>query len=120
MNSAEFHLGIFTFGCIGALAPEIVRLYNLRTKPHFVWSWFYVLISLLFALLGGILAWILPSTTYHGAFYTGVAAPIIVTTVKRNAQGQDNDEITAQSAPSTSQKLNQGIGQLFRNYWQAL
>ena len=119
MNNAEFHLGIFIFGCIGALAPEIVRLYNLRTKPQFVWSRFYILISLIFALLGGVIALILPSTTYHGAFYTGVTAPLIVTTAKRNVKKQD-DTITAQSAPSTSQKLDQSIGELFRNYWQAL
>lgn len=124
MSNAGFHLGIFIFGCIGALAPEVVRLYNLRTKSKFGWSGFYVLISVLFALLGGAIACILPTTTYYGAFYAGVAAPVTVTTIKRNsdpkiATEQGSDEITAQSAPLTEKK-SIAIAEVFRNYWQAL
>lgn len=127
MNNTDFHPGIFIFGCIGALAPEIVRLYNLRTKSQFRfrWSRFYVLISVLFALLGGIIACILPSTTYYGAFYAGVAAPVMVTTIKRNSDpkigaGQGGNDILAQSAPPSLAEKPITIAEVFRNYWQAL
>lgn len=83
MNNPEFNATIFVIGCIGALAPEMVRLYNLRNNPRFRWSWFYLVISGCFALLGGLIAWILPTTTYYGAFYAGVATPVIVTTILR-------------------------------------
>jgi len=85
MSKLEFNVTIFVIGCIGALAPEILRLYNLRTNPQFEWSWFYLGISVCFALLGGLIAWILPTTTYYGAFYAGVATPVIVSTILRRA-----------------------------------
>jgi hypothetical protein len=71
---------IFVLGLAGALAPEILRLYALRSRPEqFVWSWFYVVISLCFAGLGGLVALILPATTYWGAFYAGISAPTVIT-----------------------------------------
>lgn len=128
MNNPVFHLDIFLVGCIGALAPEIIRLYNLRTNTKFSWSWFYLVISLLFALLGGLIAWILPSTTYYGAFYAGVAAPVIVNNIMRNADQKvakgGNDEIAAQSvslgSDAANQRSRQDAGSFFRNYWRAL
>ncbi|UCE25075.1 MAG: hypothetical protein JSU74_03230 [Candidatus Zixiibacteriota bacterium] len=87
MKNPDFILSFFILGCIGALAPEIVRLYRLRTKAEaFEWSWFYLIISVLFSGLGGLIAWILPATTYYGAFYAGVTTPVIVTTMLKQTK----------------------------------
>jgi|GEM_PF-5405311 hypothetical protein len=69
---------IFAMGCIGAIAPEIVRLYKIRTKPLPRFPRSYYLISILFALLGGVVAIILPATTLWGAFYAGVSLPVLI------------------------------------------
>ena len=74
-------ISIFVCGCIGASAPEIVRLYKLRSKPLEGFSRRYYLISILFFLLGGFVSVILPATTLYGAFYMGVALPSIVTAI---------------------------------------
>lgn len=137
MHNPEFNLDIFLLGCIGAIAPEIVRLYNLRTNPQFTWSWFYLVVSTLFALLGGLIAWVLPSTTYYGAFYAGVTTPVLITTIIRNreptqqlstqeTQGKEENQIQPQAAPvviaKSSQKARKQktISELFRDYWQSL
>ena len=68
------------------MAPEIVRLYSIRTRPsHFKWSGFYMLVSALFALLGGVLAIALPATTYWGAIYIGISTPIVVNTMLKKS-----------------------------------
>ena len=84
----DFNLPIFGFGCVGALSPELIRLYKLRTDPPgHGWSWQYFVLAILFGLLGGVMAWILPATTYYGAFYAGATAPITVSSiVKRRAK----------------------------------
>jgi hypothetical protein len=67
----------FLLGAAGAAAPEILRLYELRTKPEeFKWSWNYMLLTIPFLLLGGLVAVILPATTVWGAFYTGLSLPV--------------------------------------------
>jgi len=121
MPALPFTLQIFIIGCFGALAPEIVRLYNLRTKPKFKFTWsnFYILISLLFALLGGVVAVILPSTTYHGAFYAGIATPTLITTIQRNnnffSSQENQDEASAQGL-----QQKKSLSKLLQDYWQAL
>lgn len=51
----------FIHGCIGALAPEVVRLYNLRQiKNRIEFSRFYFIISILYIGLGGYIASIFP------------------------------------------------------------
>jgi len=76
----------FLIGCIGALAPEIIRLYKLRFNPSVRWSWSYLLFSIPFILLGGFMAYILEPTTSYAAFYTGVSTPFIVTTLTKDAE----------------------------------
>ncbi len=76
----ESDLTTFGLGMIGACAPEILRLYNIRHHPEqFSWSKFYLIASFAFALLGGIVALILPATTPWAAFYAGVSAPVLIT-----------------------------------------
>ena len=78
MDNPEFNFSIFVLGFVGALAPEIVRLYKLRNNPGpFAWSWFYLIISGCFGALGGTIAWILPTTTYYGAFYAGATTGVV-------------------------------------------
>ena len=79
-------LHAFFLGCLGALAPEIVRLYSIRTQPsRFKWSSFYVMISIVFSCLGGALAVVLPAVTPWGALYAGISAPVLVSTAAKKA-----------------------------------
>ncbi len=78
-------LSTFVIGCIGATAPEIVRLYNLRSEPRFQWSWGYLLYSIPFILLGGFIAWILEPSSKYAAFYAGISTPVLVTAVAKNS-----------------------------------
>ncbi|NEQ29858.1 MAG: hypothetical protein F6K04_02455 [Leptolyngbya sp. SIO4C5] len=76
----------FLVGCIGSLAPEIIRLYKLRLNPTLRWSWGYLLFSIPFVLLGGFMAHILEPTTSYAAFYTGVSTPFIVTALAKDSE----------------------------------
>lgn len=104
---------IFAVGMIGALAPEIVRLYSIRTHPaRFRWSWFYIVISILFGALGGLLAIALPATTYWGAIYIGISTPVVVNQVLKKTTGEKTEELksppvtAAAAAPSLRSFLN--------------
>jgi hypothetical protein len=103
MSSPTFNP--FLMGCIGALAPEIIRIYNLRLSPTLRWSWSYLLFSFPFILLGGFMAYILEPTTSYAAFYTGVSTPFIVTTLVKDSEhdarairnlAQDQERIKAE------------------------
>ena len=50
---------VFFIGCVGAISPEILRLYRLRNSLRFTRSWGYILISIVLVLLGGFVAYIL-------------------------------------------------------------
>lgn len=79
----------FAIGCVGAMAPEVWRLYNLRTQPVFKWSWGYLFFSIPFILLGGLVAWMLEPTTKYAAFYSGLTTPTLLTTaLKDSAKAQ--------------------------------
>ena len=71
---------IFVAGCVGAIAPEIVRLYRLRQsglgRIRHVRR--YGIVSILFVLLGGTAAVLLEATSLHAAFYMGLSLPAIV------------------------------------------
>ena len=85
---------IFVLGAVGALAPEIVRLYSIRSNPEkFNWSVFYLVISLLFCGLGGLIAVILPATTYWGAFYVGVSSPVLVNKILQKGAEVNKEEV---------------------------
>jgi hypothetical protein len=97
---------VFALGAAGALAPEIVRLYSLRTKRNrFHWSSFYVVISILFASLGGLLAVALPATTKWGAIYVGVSTPVLVNTILKkvslgHTEFKGQTDVSAPAQPS--------------------
>lgn len=74
----------FWIGCIGAAAPEALRLYNLRSQPVFRWSWGYLMFSIPFLIVGGFIAWVLEPSTRWAAFYSGLTAPVLLTTVLKD------------------------------------
>lgn len=73
---------VFVLGCVGALAEEIIRLYALRNKPPkwFSSSW-YLVVTGLYACLGGVVAILLPAVTPWAAFYAGVTLPTLIGTI---------------------------------------
>jgi hypothetical protein len=77
---------LFILGFLGACAPEIVRLHRMRTKPppRKEFSWFYFIISIVYASLGGAIAIMLPAVTQYGAFYAGVTMPCTLSAMLRN------------------------------------
>jgi hypothetical protein len=79
---------LFFAGAIGALAPEIVRLYTLATDGKtFAWSpALYIPMSLLIAALGGFIAVILPTGNLQSAFYAGIGTPALIAAVARKAR----------------------------------
>jgi hypothetical protein len=83
MDTLFSHLPLFFCGCVGALAPEIVRLYKLKTRKNKYWRPTYFIISLFFALLGGFMAWILQASTYYAAFYIGVSFPTVISAISK-------------------------------------
>lgn len=84
---------VFGVGIVGALAPEIVRLYSLRSQSGHSFSGFYFIISIIFAALGGFVAFILPATTLWGAFYTGISTPIVVTTALKRGMNKGGTDV---------------------------
>ena len=82
LENSEF----FFIGCVGAIAPEILRLYRLRNSLRFTWSWGYIVISIVFVLLGGFVAYILEPSNNYAAFYSGVGTPFIINAITKETQ----------------------------------
>lgn len=87
----------FLFGCIGSIAPEILRLYNCRLKRiHLPSSYF--LVSVPFILLGGLMAIISGSDSLWNAFYVGLGTPFIINSaIKTLSKGKDEGQLMASS-----------------------
>ena len=77
----------FLLGAIGGVAPEALRLYSLAKEgQHFRFSAFYVAMSIVFALLAGLVAVLLPSPNERAAFYAGISTPVLINTVAKKVQ----------------------------------
>lgn len=76
----EILLQPWIVGAVGALAPEVVRLYKRRRRPKLLrFSRAYFAVSIVYACLGGILATLLASDAAPiGWFYTGAALPFVL------------------------------------------
>ena len=84
----------FLLGCAGALAPEIVRLFSIaKSEGQFTFSWFYVIVSLVFAGLGGLVAVIMGGENMRSAFYTGISTPVIINTVLKKANARRKKKV---------------------------
>jgi hypothetical protein len=95
----------FAWGVLGALAPEIVRLYRARlrafTPPRSYWP-----ISVAFALLGGGLAVLFAGSSPASGFYVGLASPFLVAGMVRSAKRSSVPKPAApgpQAAPDQAQ-----------------
>jgi hypothetical protein len=81
------HVLVFALGCIGALAPEIVRFYRQRHKPpKSIFSLWYFLITAAYAALGGVVALALPAVTLWGALFAGVSTPVLISTAAKHRE----------------------------------
>jgi hypothetical protein len=67
----------FQAGFIGALAPEVIKLYKLRNRKK-KFTWYYFLISALYGGVGGYLGYIQPTLEQLWAFAQGAALPVVV------------------------------------------
>lgn len=98
----------FLIGCGGAVAPEALRLYNLRAQPSLRWSWQYVLLSLPFVLVGGVITWVSDPTSKWAAFYTGLSTPVLLTTaLKDTAKAQKDLEDIEKELDKVKQEREQ-------------
>jgi hypothetical protein len=95
--STTVNLANFWIGCVGAIAPEAFRLYNLRTQPVLRWSLSYLIFSIPFILIGGFVAWALEPTTKWAAFYSGLTAPVLLTTAMKDAAKAQKELISTQT-----------------------
>ena len=77
----------FGWGCIGASASEVLRLYKLATvdvtSPHPSFGLFYFAAVLAMLLLGGCWSVVLESDKKFLAFYHGATAPIVISALLR-------------------------------------
>jgi hypothetical protein len=113
---------VFCLGCIGALAPEIVRLYELRfAPPKEGFSSKYFIFSIMFSLLGGVVAVTLPSVTYHAALYAGVTTPTLLSTVNRRIKTSKVTLMSNQAEPDPqSGKAARRLSELLRTHANGL
>jgi hypothetical protein len=100
----------FGIGMVGAVAPEIVRLYSLRSQGGEKLSGFYLGISVLFAALGGFVALILPATTLWGAFYAGISTPVVISTaLKKGLDRKDSDTRSRQENATRDKDMSPSL-----------
>lgn len=112
---------VFLLGAAGTAAPEILRLYELRTKPEeFKWTWSYLAFTLLFLILGGLVAVILPATTVWGAFYTGLSLPVIISAAAKKAPGDINPPVVTVTGSANGTRQPAQLQSGLRAYINAL
>lgn len=73
--------GGFVWGCVGAAAPQVLKLYQLSQQKHDKVDirWWQVAGSIMFALFAGfVTAGLLAPPTIVAAFYNGIAMPYFI------------------------------------------
>jgi len=116
----NFDLASFFFGCLGAAAPEIVRVYRMR-KYDFAITWKLAFVSLIFFLLGGAVAVMLEPPTWYAAFYTGVATPVLVSKIGEKPPSTKKKTVETSERPSDTTMHLMVRGQLsIREYLEML
>lgn len=115
-------LKLFLIGMAGATAPEIIRLYNIRTNLDKL-TWGYFVISFIFALLAGLLTYLTSATNMMNAFYIGISTPTLITSLtkkgsKIGSKDLKNVNIGARIDGSSDQE---GYwSRVLKNYFNAL
>jgi hypothetical protein len=93
----------------------VYRLYQLRASPpEKLFSWFYFVMSFLFAVLGGTVAVILPATNLYAAFYAGATAPITVSAMTRQKHGEKDFANAKPLAPDSQD--HRSLVQIIRDH----
>jgi Flp pilus assembly protein TadB len=87
----------FWVGCIGALAPEALRLYKLRTNTVFKWNPSYLICTLPFVVVGGFIASLSEPTAEWSAFYSGLCAPVLINTAAKDAAKVEKELVTTRT-----------------------
>lgn len=72
---------IFIAGAVGAIAPEIVRLYEIRSSKKVTFTPFYFVISAVYVALGGYIATIFPGIS--GSFWAACIGAGLVLVVNK-------------------------------------
>jgi hypothetical protein len=76
---------VFLLGCLGALAPEILRLYKERWQlKNLRFSLGYFAISAVYASLGGVMALILQPSNMRTAIYAGLTLDVTLSAIAKN------------------------------------
>jgi len=77
---------VFLLGMLGGMAPEILRLFELRAHPdRFAWSWKYLLCTIPMFVTAGLFArLLLPHATPWAAVYVGLSTPTLISTAVRH------------------------------------
>jgi hypothetical protein len=103
---------IFIAGAIGAIAPEIVRLYEIRTHKKITFTPFYFVISAAYVALGGYIATIFPGIT--GPFWAACVGAGLVLVVNKMVYigGQLADRLATpfKAAPARTRGDRGGFG----------
>jgi hypothetical protein len=69
----------FLLGALGAIAPEVVRQFNvLRDGGTYTWSPALIFFSLFYAVIAGVVATVLPSANLYSAFYNGISTDVLI------------------------------------------
>jgi hypothetical protein len=80
--------GSFAWGCLGALAPEILRFFKLISSaqelPHLEWSLYAPLLVLYVALAGAVAIAFKPDSAWKG-LWVGASLPALIATLIQTA-----------------------------------
>jgi|ERR1700722_13790825 len=98
MDYLTKHGAVFLLGSLGALLPEVLKLYAARSRPRkkpFPFS--YYLISLVYASVGGVFAVVLPATSHLAAIYIGASWPVMLGNALHHARSRKPVELQARN-----------------------
>lgn len=88
INQPPNGIVVFLLGAIGSVAQEIVRLYGNRLRlRRRAFPASYFLISIVYMLLAGVFAMILPAVNYYAAFYAGISMPVTLSYIAKHRHG---------------------------------
>lgn len=114
----------FLLGMFGALVPEIYRLYKIKNRkikltPH------YFIICPLFAVIGGVIAVILPASSLWAAFYIGLSTETLIGSIGKKSVGAGDTKDTTplnvgNSTSNTNNKQGSSWMIVFKDYFNAL
>ena len=97
---------VFLAGCLGAISPEICRIYRARSRINsIVFSVRYFSISTMYMVLGGFVALFLAAGTLRAAFYVGCSLDVIVSAATRPKPRKGAKEIALNRMPTRAEEF---------------